>query len=237
MSKWAEEYFGTKRVPEDCIIFLGITKKAYQKKILEIFDETREIKQREIPKSYFVKYGGKEILVIFNIYGAPFTLDILRILNESRCKNIIALGLCGTKKDIPIATIIVPSKVRCMDGITNIANPRIDFTYPNKALLDKIKQILKEKEIKFYRGQIISVPSVLHEIPFIERESKNQRYLASECELSTFLYFAKKTGMDAAAILVVRDNSRLTLHDHPKKKYLGIIKGAKVAAEALGRFA
>lgn len=234
MSKRCKEYFCRESLPKDCIICLGITKKTYQKKILKIFDEIKEIKQREIPKSYFVKYKGKELLVIFQIYGSAFVLDILRILNEGGCKNVIAVGQCGTKRNIPLTSIIIPSKVKCMDGITNIANPKINFTYPSKTLLERIKQILKKERIPFYTGPTISVPCLQHKISFIEKESENRKYLAIECELSAFLYFAKEAGMNAAGILVVRDNPKITLHNHPKKRYLGRLNGVKIATMALG---
>lgn len=236
MDKWSKNFFGVKKVPKNCIVVLGITREIYLKKILGILNKVREVKTREVPKSYFAKYKGKEFLIVFHIYGAAFTLDILRILHEGGCKNVIAVGQCGTKKDIPVTTIILPSKVKCMDGIINIANPNIDFSYPNKFLFNKTKQILKAKRIKFYIGQTVSVPSVLHKISSIERKSGNQKYLAIECEMSTFLYFAKEMRMKAAGILVVRDNPKITLHDHPKRIYLGRLRGVEIAVETLRSF-
>lgn len=217
MGKLSRCYLGLNKLPKNAIMIAGFHTPQKIRDILKLFENAKRL-IHPATQPHLVSYKGKKAIILFNIWGPARSLSILRILNDGGCKRIFLLGWTGTKKDIPIGTFIIPKKVRCLDGITLLANRKVKYAYPDKKLFKDFVERLKKNEIEYKIGITISEPTVWHKIPYIERESK--KYLAADMELAPLLYFSKIIGIKSLGMLIVTDNPKIPLTRFRTKKLI-----------------
>ena len=217
MGKLSKCYFGLNKLPKNAIMVAGFHTPQKIRGILKLFENAERL-IHPATQPHLVSYKGKKAIILFNIWSPARSLSMLRILDDGGCKRIFLLGWAGTKKDIPIGTFIIPKKVRCLDGITLLANRKVKYAYPNKRIFKNLIEYLKKNEIKYKIGITISEPAVWHKISYIERES--EKYLAADMELAPLLYFSKIIGAKSLGILIVTDNPKIPLTRFRTKKLI-----------------
>lgn len=198
-------FFGLEKLPRDCIAVGGIHGSQKIEKLLSLFVSARKLKH-PATCPHLVTHERRSAIILFNIFSAARSLSVVRVLKDGGCERIFFVGWAGTNKNIPVGTYILPEKVRCLDGVTLIANPRIKYAYPDPELFKEVKQLFDKNKVKYELGTTISEPAVWHAIPNVEKEAKNA--LAADLELSALLYFSKKVGIKSVGILIITDTPK-----------------------------
>ena len=161
--------------------------------------------------------------MLFHIFGAVLTADILCILNDGNVKEIILIGYAyGLKDEIKLGDIIIPDKAQCLDGITNFLE-EIDYTNPNEQLQTNIIKVLEENNHKYFRGMTISVASLFWR-PKKLIESMNTNAIALEMEFASFCCFSKKLGIASAGVLIISDTKFHSLLDDTRLRTENMLK-------------
>jgi len=192
-----------KKFPQNAIFLGGTHSKDQIKRVLRLFDSHKQLTET-LFQSYLVKKGKKKFLLAFNIYGSVITAEAVSCVHDKSVKNIIFIGTCGANAEVPIGSYVLPNKVRCYDGLTNLLSPKIKYVYPNKELFRKTKRILDKESPRI--ETTISVPTFFYTDKRIERIAK--KYFAVEIELSSLFYFSKKLNIKSTGILVVSDTPK-----------------------------
>lgn len=230
MGKLSERYFGLNKLPKDAIMIAGIHTPQKIRSILKLFENTKRLKH-PATQPHLVRYKGKVAIILFNIWGAARSVSMVRILKNGGCKRIFFIGWAGTKQNIPIGTFIIPKKVRCFDGITHLANPKIKYASPDDNLFKEVIDCFNKNKVKYISGATLTEPTVWHRIPYIEKES--EKYLAIDMELAPLLYFSKISRIKSMGILIIIDNPKFPLSRFRIKRYDELKKGIKLIRNVL----
>jgi len=211
MGEWSKKEFGTPELPKKCFIFAMTVDEYIRESILSYF-KTIKFHKHDSYEAYIVNDGKEDVLLLFQIFGAVLTADILYILNEGNVKEIILIGFAyGLIGDLKVGDIIIPDKVQCLDGITNFLED-IDYTYPNELIQSKIIQTLEDNNHKYFRGITISVASLFWR-PEKLIKAIDTNAIALEMEFASFCCFSKKLGIASAGVLIISDTNSHSLLD------------------------
>ncbi|MEM2917223.1 MAG: hypothetical protein QXN63_02565 [Candidatus Bathyarchaeia archaeon] len=219
MGRFSEAVFGRK-LPERCLIYAGSYVPERKEWVKNIFDEWQRI------RGYWIKYSlayknGKEYLLVFNVYGASMTLELIQLLKDGDVKKTFFIGSLGGK-DLPIGKLVLPTKITDKTGVVQIENPNKQVIEPEQNSLKKLRESLKNLNVDYVEGEIVSVPCVLHDIKHLrDLVEQSPHVLGVDLETSVFYYFAQKENLESYALLYVSDNKRYD-----------IISGAKNVQEA-----
>lgn len=136
------------------------------------------------------------------------TLELLHLLKDGNVKKVFFIGSLGGK-DLPIGTIIIPTKVVDKAGLVSVDNLHKQIVEPEENSLEKLKEVLCNLGTNYVEGKIASVPCVLHNInhikELIEQESS---ILGVDIETSTFHYYSQKESFENYALLYISDNKK-----------------------------
>lgn len=236
MGRFSELLFGREELPERCIIYAGAYLPRRKNWVIDIFDKWNKIRGAWIKYAFATK-EGKEYFLVYNVYGGALTLELLQLLKDGNVKKIFFIGSFGGK-DLPIGTIVVPTRVIDKAGIVSIDSPQTRIVKPEVKSLEKLRNILRDHQIDYVEGKIASVPCVLHNINHIkELVEKESSIIGVEIETSTFYHFSKKENLENYALLYVSDNNRVDIVNQDqkvrevRKKSLQII--TRIATEVL----
>ncbi len=203
MGYFSKIVFSTEKLPENVILFAGMLyPQKHIRSILGLFDSSTKLSNFQPVLSYIVTKKGNEWLLCFGAYGGTSALEITNLLADGGAKNIYFIGWAGSTH-VPVGTINIPRKVKCIDGITRIDSPKADFTKPSDELLQKVSNKLSGNAIL---GTHVTIPGLLHRIAFIDKELK--KYDTLDTELSVVLHFSRKAKINAVGILIVIDSSK-----------------------------
>lgn len=97
MGRFSKVVFDRTKLPEASIIYAGAYFPRRYATIRKLFDHRSRIKGHWVKYS-FAKRGGKEFLLLFNIYGAAMTLEALSLLRDGGVKSVFFIGSMGAKK-------------------------------------------------------------------------------------------------------------------------------------------
>ncbi len=222
MGEWAKKEFGSSELPVKCFIFAMTVDQYMRESILSYFN-TINFHKHDSYEAYIVNDGNEDVLLLFQIFGAVLTADILCILNEGNVKEIILIGYAyGLKDDLELGDAIIPDKVQCLDGVTNFLED-IDYTYPDKLIQSKIVQALEENNQKYFRGITISVASLFWR-PEKLLKSMDNNAIALEMEFASFCCFSKKLGIASAGVLIISDTKSHSLLDDTRLRTENMLK-------------
>lgn len=218
MGKWAKRDFGREKIGETGIIIAGTAKPEFEKEVLNLFDRVISSKD-SVYHEYLVEKNGITCPVIFNVYGAPAMIDVLTIMHDGGCRNIIFIGYAyGGFKNLDVGSIVLTDKAYHFEGIYHHIEPDRKAAFPDKDLKKKIKELFKKNKIACVEGSNISVPAVTFQLPHNNKEYKSINPLTCEMELASCLSRAKDIGMRAAGILIISDNRKSSIGDETKRK-------------------
>jgi purine-nucleoside phosphorylase len=220
MGRLCEAVFGRATLPESCLIYAGAYLPARKEWVRNLFDKWQRIEGQWVKYTFAHKHGS-EYVIIFNVYGASMTLEIIELLKEGGAAKVFFIGSLGGK-DLPVGTLVLPTRVVDKTGIVSADEPRKKVVRPDKRTVRSIKKTLKALGKAYVEGEIASVPCVLHNIEHIKGFiEKDPRLIGVECETSAFYHYSAKESLESYALLYVSDNRQ---HD--------IISGGKDLREA-----
>jgi purine-nucleoside phosphorylase len=207
MGRFSEADFGREELPERCIIYAGAYLPQRKNWVRSVFDEWNRVKGTWVKYTFATK-EGKEYLLVYNVYGGAVTLELLQLLKDGNVKKVFFVGSLGGK-DLPIGTIVVPTRVVDKAGIVSVDTPHMQTVEPEEKYLKKLREVLRDLRIDCFEGKIASVPCVLHNINHIkELVEKDSSIVGVELETSTFYYYSQKAGFENYALLYVSDNKK-----------------------------
>lgn len=219
MGRLSEAIFRKKKLPERCMIYAGSYVPKRKEWVKRLFDRWQRIRGHWVKYS-FASSNGIEYLLIFNVYGAAMILEIIRLLKDGEAKRIFFIGALGGK-DLPIGTLVLPTKIIDKTGFVSLDDPNRQIIEPRKDSLERLREIVKDLSQTCVEGTIVSVPCVLHNIDHIKKfVEENSDILGVELETSTFYHYSQKEHFESYALLYISDNKK---HD--------IISGAKNVQE------
>lgn len=187
------------------MIYAGAYLPARKEWVRSLFDKWQRIEGQWV-KYTFAHRHGTEYLIVFNIYGASMILEIVQLLKEGGTAKVFFIGSLGGK-DLPIGTLVLPTRVVDKTGIVSADEPRKKVVRPEKRTVKSIKKTLEALNTAYVEGEIASVPCVLHNIERIKGfVEKDPRLVGVECETSAFYHYSAKESLDGYALLYVSDN-------------------------------
>lgn len=165
------------------------------------------------------KYNDKGV-ILGPLIGAPFLGIILEILKILKIKEIIGFGWAGKlNPKVNIGDLIVPVKAYSLEGTSKMYFPKKKVFYPDKELLLKIEKKLKQKNIEYKKGKIISVDA-----PFIFEKKKeffekwNRKVEAMDMETSALFSLSKSLQMKSLVLHFITDEIGKIYYKKPENK-------------------
>lgn len=219
MGNWAIHEFGKDKLPKMCYLFAGTTPEHVKNSILEHYDEI-VLHKHDVYERYIVKDNQREDLLIFQAYGAAVVADILSILKDGEVEEVIFIGTAfGLSNKLKTGNVVVPNKVQCLDGITNLIDSAT-YVVPDNEFRKRILDLLYENKVDFKEGLTVSVPTTFWRL---DNSKFDSNIIALEMELSAFFHFTHKLGLKSAGILVISDTINHSLLDDQTLRFTNII--------------
>lgn len=181
-------------------------------------------------------YNGKKVSVMGTGMGMP-TMFIYsyELINFYKCKRLMRIGTCGTYSDDLEVNDIVMGMGACHDS-----NLDEQYQLPGKYapicsfdLLEKTVQTAREHDIRFHVGNIAS-GSAFYSQPRTDKNTwKEMGILAGEMEAAALYMAAAHAGVDALAIVTVKDNKRTGEVASREEREQGVDDMVKLALDTL----
>jgi len=154
--------------------------------------------------------------------GAPYAVMVLETLIAWGAMKILFYGWCGAVSDkVKIGDIIIPtgsmidegtskhysdswSLPRCQN--TDNHNEECHFSNPSELIVNKIRSVLRERNVAYHEGIIWSTDAIYRETPEKVAYFQSKGVLAVEMETSALFTVGKYRDVDVGAILVASDD-------------------------------
>jgi len=217
MGYWSKLVFGLDVLPTTCFVFGGmIWDKKDLIKLLNQFDSAKKLSKFQPVLSYLVEKKNKKFLLCWGAYGSSSTMEIVKLLADGKCKNLVFIGWAYTPKNIEINSVIIPNKIRNLDGVTSFVN-KAKFSYPSKRLLKAVIEKLRSR-IKFAIRPCATVPYFFwQDLSKVYGKSKN--YFAIDMEGSIALAYSSFYRMNSLVIFIITDSETVSLEESNKPMY------------------
>ena len=107
--------------------------------------------------------------------GAPGIMDFILSLGVTKCKNLVFLGSAGSlDENIKIGDIVIPEYSICGDGASRYLNKNLDDEflkkeYPSKDFTNKLIDVLKKENVKYYNVPNFSIDTVFAQFYHIDK--------------------------------------------------------------------
>jgi len=156
-------------------------------------------------------YKGKKISVMGSGMGMPsigiYSYELFKFYNV---ENIVRIGSCGAyTADLDLYDVLLADSAWSESSYANTqaGKEKVEYTYPDKTLNDKLVDIAAKLEIPITRGCIHS-SDVFYRNNFDAYKTVYAEKGAIAVEMESFALFhnAKITGKKAACLLTVSDN-------------------------------
>ncbi|MFH0870120.1 MAG: hypothetical protein V1866_03625 [archaeon] len=218
MGHWAKRDFGRDQIGTTGIIIAGTSKPEYEKDAMGLFDEVVSSKDA-VYHAYLARKGKNIHPLVFNVLGAPVVIDVLSVLHDGGCRNVIFIGFAyGGFKNLELGEVIVPTKSYHFDGIFHAVKIDRDVSMPDSRIRSQLKKVLRKEKIKFHEGINISVPAVTLQPKHNNSDYQKIKPICLEMEFAAFLSRAKEIGIRAAGVMIISDNKHTSLDDVEKRE-------------------
>jgi len=215
LGRFSEFTFGRSKLPERCLIYGGVYGARRKDWVRRSFDRWNRIRGNWMKYAFATK-KRRNYMVVFNVYGGSMTLELLRLLRDGGVKRVFFVGSLGAK-DLPIGTIVLPSKVIDRAGPVLVDDPSNEIVEPDGNCFRRLREALHDLGVDHVDGTITSVPCVLHNLPEVKRlVEQDPTVLGVELEMSTFYYYSKRDGLENYALLYVSDNEQHSIISRAK---------------------
>jgi hypothetical protein len=206
LSKWELE---RDHLPSLAMLFGGNTSRSSIERIVGRYERV-VFHKHDNYEPFLVDAGGREALLVFQLYGAPLVADLLHVFGDGGTKSAIFLGAAyGIQPELQIADCVVPTKVRCLDGFTQTVGAT-EWSHPDADMRQKVIAALQAANECFSEGPTVSVPSTFYHG---DESLLPPNALVLEIELGAFFHVGAATAIRCAAVLVVSDNATHSLQD------------------------
>jgi uridine phosphorylase len=209
MGEWSKWEFGREALPERAVILGGNTPQSSVDRIVESFGQV-VFHKHDNYEPFIVESDRREVLLAFQVYGAPLVADLLFVLADGGVSSVIFVGAAyGRRSDLQVGDCVIPTKICCLDGFSAAVGPEPD-AHPDPGLRGELIAALRAAREPIQEGPTVSVPSTF----FHGDEARiPPEAIALEIEGASFLHIAGRLSMAAAAALVVSDTVDHTLRD------------------------
>ena len=147
----------------------------------------------------------KRIVFIKSEIGGASCGASVEELIGSGAREIIFVGSCGTLQNLPIGSIIIPTKAIRDEGTSyHYAKPS-KYSYADKKLTQKLGQICKEKNIGFKKGTTWTTDAPYRETIKKVKKYVKENVLGVEMEAASLFAIAKYRNVPIAGIFWVSD--------------------------------
>ena len=181
----------------------------------EMFDSLNYKCEKTSDKVY--NYYGDKVSFSFievKLMGAPLVMDYILSLGVTNCKNLLFIGSTGSlDKDIKIGDLVIPEYSICGDGASRYLNDNLEDElfkreYPSKEITDELKDLLKDKKIKYHFVPNFSVDNIFAQFYHMD---KILELGAKTIEMETANLFKCGEIMDinVTALFCISDNTVL----------------------------
>ncbi len=217
MGKWAKIDFGRETFDSLGFVLAGTIHDDFEKKVLSLFDQVISSKD-SVWHAHLVQKGKYVYPLVTNVYGAPAMMDILALLYDGGCRNVLFVGYAygGFKNHLEVGSIVLPRCSYHFDGIYSPLDPSRTNSLPDRELRQRVKTLFNEKNLSYGEGPNISVPSVTFQLPHANEKYQKINPLTVEMELASCFSRAKDIGIRSAGVLIISDNRTTGLDDKRK---------------------
>ena len=188
----------------------------------KIFDALKtpveQIYAGRFANSFKIHTNGKKYLFITLQVGAPNIIDFCLLCYKVKCDNFVFIGSAGALvPEIKVGDVIIPEYAISGNGATIYLHDKLDTNnlfehiYSTHKLNEKITNVCHSKGLDVLNVPVISMDSVMSEYLHLD-EFRAMGAKAIEMETATFFGCMKLIDKNAAAILVVSDNSATGEH-------------------------
>lgn len=171
-------------------------------------------------KAWNVSCGDLTITYVRTGYGAPVVLDAVLMLSMAECENILFLSSIGALSEkIKVGDIIIPEYAVCGDGASRYIGSGKDLAdvfggkvYPNKDAVKLLAYVTesccKKNGAVWHYGKTFCTDTIIAQYGYIKNVI-DMGCNSIDMETAAVFRAAKLTGMSAAAIMLVSDNTAL----------------------------
>jgi len=219
MDKWIKYFYGRNHLPETAVLCAGAVSNETQKRILtsrKILNHTKDVQDY-----YLIETSNGLRTLVFNILGSSVIIDITYVLSQGGTKEVYFVGFAGTDKDYEVGDYFVPTKVRCLDGLTQYYEPRIKYVDVPDKVYQRVIHLMRD--VRCHTGISASVPSVFHDNLEVKLALANEPNIAAiEMEVSSGLYFCKRRGIKCLPLFIISDNKRTDIPDGFERREISL---------------
>jgi len=214
--------------------------------IIEQLDSSREVMYNREYRTCTGKYKNTDVSVTSTGIGCPSTAIAIEELAKIGVKGFIRVGTCGgLLKGMKSGDLVIPIAATKTDGTTREYEPLGDFAYPDKEVVNALKEAAEKMKVKFFTG-VNRTHDAFYESTksFLKlADLKIKDLVSSEMECSAVFFVSKLRGAKSGAILVVntpepleevaKNSSRIYELTDIKKVREGVDNAIKIALESI----
>ncbi|MFB6075729.1 MAG: hypothetical protein ABEK17_01155 [Candidatus Aenigmatarchaeota archaeon] len=120
--------------------------------------------------------------------------------------DLIHIGSCGgLQGDLKIGDFIIPTEERAYDAFSGFYVNNVKSIKPSRKYVNKVCEVLEERNLPHHRGKMISFPSIFAESKDLIKEWSWKGYLAVEVEFASTFAVANHFNVDAFALAYILD--------------------------------
>lgn len=169
-------------------------------------------------KVWNIPFGDLEITYVKTGYGAPMVLDAVLLLATTKCKNILFLSSVGALSEkFKIGDIVIPKYCVCGDGASRYIGsekflPDVfgEKVYPDNKALNLLTSVTEkcccDGNAKWHLGETFCTDTIVAQHRYIKDIIKSGCN-SIDMESAVFFKSAKLSGISAAALMQVSDNT------------------------------
>ena len=177
------------------------------------------------------KINGKKVVFAKSEIGGASSGTLLEEIIGLGVKKVIFVGCAGTLLDLPIGSIMIPTKAIRDEGTSYHYLTPSKYSHPSKKQLNLIENICKEKNIPYKKGITWTTDA-----PYRETYKKIEKYkqdgaISVEMEASALFAIAKYRKVDISGIFWVSD--QLLTEWNPQFTSNNFLDGASLCLEIL----
>ena len=145
--------------------------------------------------------GYNNLCFLHGGWGAPMAVDTLETLAAMGVKNIVTVGMFGAFGDnVESGDIIIPGKAFSEEGTSRHYYENLEFSEPDKELLDNAVSSLKAKSLS-----IVTTDAVYRQTVYKENLWREKGAVGVDMETSALFSVGKYLGVKVVSILIASD--------------------------------
>lgn len=122
-------------------------------------------------------------------------------------REIYLLSYCGSlSPELVAGKAFVPLRALSQEGTSrHYARPRAGYYYPSEHLLNRLKNFLKQHNLAFRQGDIVSTDAPYRETAPWLKNLQQKKIMAVDMEMSAVLAWAAFYRLESAGLFIISD--------------------------------